>query len=241
MRRAALLLLWAAAAAAARPVAWPWHAKVDIALYAEALCPYCASYLANKAESLAHDYADIARLRLVPWGNARASPNGTVVCQHGEAEVGGGEGMKGAPRSPSRAGHPDYSPQCALNRLYACLIDAEPVNWLPVVACASGRYPDVDAAFDKCARRAGVNATAARACAAGKRGAALESAAMRDTDALIPAHAYVPWIVVDGLALGGAADAAGVVACAAWGGARPPVCARAPPGDDGWSVAAAAA
>lgn len=243
MRGVLLALLAASAAAAAtRPVAWPWHAKVDIVIYGEALCPYCASYLAKNAEALAHDYAAIARVRFVPWGNARARPNGTVVCQHGETEVrGGGRGAqrRGARHLPKSSPRPL---QCALNRVYACLIEAQPTNWLPVIACASAHYPDVDAALDKCARRSGVDAAAARECAAGARGAALEAAAMRETDALVPAHAYVPWVVVDDLALGSTAAAAGVVACAAWRGARPQACLRAPPGADGdLSVAGSAA
>lgn len=142
---------------------------------------------------------------LVPWGNARATPNGTVTCQHG----------------------PD---ECTLNALYACAIANEPRGrWLPLVACASAKHPKSLAAFDKCADRAGVNPAAVRACAASKRGAALVDAARRETGALVPPVEGVPWFVVERLPLGSDGGALGAVVCAAWRGPRPAVCYRPPP------------
>lgn len=203
------------AAAAPDAVAGWWHRRVDVVLYAEALCPYCAAWLADRALEFAHEYGGIAKLHVVPWGNARAAPDGAVACQHGADE-------------------------CLLNTLYACAIaDYHHTKWLPLLACASAKHPAVLKAFDKCAARAGVNATSVRACAASRRGGALADAARRETEALYPSHQGVPWFVVERLPVGGATSALGAVACAAWRGQRPAACYRLPPDEDGWSGVAA--
>jgi interferon gamma-inducible protein 30 len=206
-----LLLLLAATAAAAPPPAldgW-WHRRADTVLYAEALCPYCAAWLAKAALPFVHDLGGVAQLHAVFWGNARAAPDGEVTCQHGPEE-------------------------CELNRLYNCVVHGAPRSaWVPFLACASAHHPKVAAAVDKCAARTGVNATAARACAASRRGADLTEAARKQTEGLVPAHAGVPWFTVERLPVGGDSGALGVVACAAWRGPRPAACYRAPPDQGG--------
>lgn len=182
-----------------------WHRHVHVTLYLEALCPYCAAWLAKSALQFDHDYGSIAKLHVVPWGNARVAPGGAASCQHGEDE-------------------------CFLNTMYACAIHAYPrTHWLPLLACASSHYPSVMKAFDKCAGRAGVNATSVRACAESHHGAQLADEARRETEALIPQHSSVPWFVVERLPLGGESNALAAVVCAAWRGARPAVCYRPPP------------
>lgn len=186
-----------------------WHRRVDVTLYAEAMCPYCCAWLAKRALEFDHELGGIAKLRVVPWGNARAAPGGAVTCQHGDDE-------------------------CLLNRMYACAIDAHSrSHWLSLLQCASAKYPAVLKNFDKCAVRAGINATAVRACAAGRRGDDLIERARMETENLYPQHSGVPWFVVERLPVGGNSGALGAVACAAWRGTRPAACYRPPPDDDG--------
>lgn len=205
--RTLLVLTTAALAAAATPPpinGW-WHRRADVVLYAEALCPFCAAWLAHDALPFAHDLGAVAQLHAVFWGNARAAPDGSTTCQHGREE-------------------------CELNTLFNCVVAGERRSaWVPFLACVSAKHPKVGAAVDKCAARTGVNATAARACAASPRGAALTEAARAKTEGLFPAHSGVPWFTVERLPVGGDAGALGIVACAAWRGARPVACYRAPP------------
>lgn len=205
-----LLLLATAATLAAATLPPPhangwWHRRADVTLYAEALCPYCAGWLASQALPFVHDLGGVAQLHVVFWGNARAAPDGTVTCQHGDDE-------------------------CKLNTLFNCVVaDEHRRAWVPFLACVSAKHPRVAAAVDKCAARTGVNATAARACAASSRGASLTAAARAETEGLFPQHSGVPWFTVEKLPVGGDAGALGIVACAAWRGSRPAACYRAPP------------
>ena len=87
---ALLVLTSADAAAAATP-------PVNVTLYAEALCPYCAGFVANEAADLLGCWGDDVRLRVVPWGNAVR----TTVWEGGR---GGGWGLHGT--LPLKDGHP---------------------------------------------------------------------------------------------------------------------------------------
>nr|XP_009804806.1 PREDICTED: gamma-interferon-inducible lysosomal thiol reductase isoform X4 [Nicotiana sylvestris] len=56
--------------------------KVNLSLYYESLCPYCADFIVNKlAKVLETDLASIVNLRLVPWGNTQIAPNTSWICQ----------------------------------------------------------------------------------------------------------------------------------------------------------------
>ncbi|CAA2969911.1 Hypothetical predicted protein [Olea europaea subsp. europaea] len=58
--------------------------KVNLSLYYESLCPYCASFIVNElVKVFKTDLISIVNLRLVPWGNTQISPNNTWICQHG--------------------------------------------------------------------------------------------------------------------------------------------------------------
>lgn len=56
--------------------------KVNLSLYYESLCPYCASFIVNElVKVFKTDLISIVNLRLVPWGNTQISPNNTWICQ----------------------------------------------------------------------------------------------------------------------------------------------------------------
>lgn len=55
--------------------------KVNLSLYYETLCPYCASFISdNLVKVFQNDLDTIVNLRLVPWGNAFIVGNRTQ-CQ----------------------------------------------------------------------------------------------------------------------------------------------------------------
>ncbi|KAG5060489.1 hypothetical protein JHK87_001518 [Glycine soja] len=72
-----LLLLLVAPSSSGAP-----NEKVTLSLYYESLCPYRADFIVNHLVRLFQTgLISILNLRLVPWGNARIAPDGTVVCQ----------------------------------------------------------------------------------------------------------------------------------------------------------------
>jgi len=124
--------------------------------------------------------------------------------------------------------------------------------WLDVIACAEDGFPGVMAAFDTClaSKTDAATVAAVAECAAGPRGAAMIAAAAAATASLDPPHRYVPWLVVDGLPVGGQTAAnLGALVCAAYRGPRPAACSRSPPaaalggrrGGGGWGRGVGAA
>lgn len=55
---------------------------------------------------------------------------------------------------------------------------------------------------DQCATGTGFDPKALSECSANEEGADLEAQAALETKALNPKHTFVPWVVVDGIALG---------------------------------------
>ncbi|MFS7902802.1 putative gamma interferon inducible lysosomal thiol reductase GILT [Helianthus anomalus] len=56
--------------------------KVKLALYYEALCPSCTYFILNDLSKIFDNgLIDIVDLKLSPYGNAKISSNGTIVCQ----------------------------------------------------------------------------------------------------------------------------------------------------------------
>ncbi|XP_020597854.1 gamma-interferon-inducible lysosomal thiol reductase-like isoform X3 [Phalaenopsis equestris] len=61
--------------------------KVSLALYYEALCPFCSRFIVLSLSKIFSDgLISIVDLRLVPYGNAVIGPNSTIICQHGPSE-----------------------------------------------------------------------------------------------------------------------------------------------------------
>lgn len=55
---------------------------IVVSLYYESLCPYCAKFIVNQLVKVFEtDLVSIVRLRLVPWGNTKITPNNTWICQ----------------------------------------------------------------------------------------------------------------------------------------------------------------
>ncbi|RZS03675.1 hypothetical protein BHM03_00033878 [Ensete ventricosum] len=77
--------------------------KVSLSLYYEALCPFCSSFIVNHLPKIfSNGLISIVDLDLVPFGNARLDPNGSISCQHGQYE-------------------------CLLNTVEACAISSWPI------------------------------------------------------------------------------------------------------------------
>ncbi|RRT76628.1 hypothetical protein B296_00021995 [Ensete ventricosum] len=56
--------------------------KVSMSLYYEALCPFCSSFIVNHLPKIfSNGLISIVDLDLVPFGNARLDPNGSISCQ----------------------------------------------------------------------------------------------------------------------------------------------------------------
>ncbi|ONK62663.1 uncharacterized protein A4U43_C07F6570 [Asparagus officinalis] len=61
--------------------------KVSVAVYYESLCPYCSNFIVNYlAKIFDAGLIDIVDLKMIPYGNAKIKPNGTISCQHGPNE-----------------------------------------------------------------------------------------------------------------------------------------------------------
>ncbi|KAK4408959.1 Cinnamoyl-CoA reductase 1 [Sesamum angolense] len=56
--------------------------KVSFEVYYESLCPYCSNLIVNYLYKLVDsDLISITDFKLVPYGNAKIRPNGTITCQ----------------------------------------------------------------------------------------------------------------------------------------------------------------
>lgn len=56
--------------------------KVTFEVYYESLCPYCSNLIVNYLYKLFEsDLISITDLKLIPYGNAKIKPNGTITCQ----------------------------------------------------------------------------------------------------------------------------------------------------------------
>ena len=131
-------------------------------------------------------FTDMAVVSLHPYGNARESPkqNSTewdFTCQHGPIE-------------------------CVYNQLEACALDQVPAaQQFDFIKCIElndtsrtvGNYSEV---ANKCATEAKVEGVdKLLTCMNGPAGNALEHKIALATEALKPAHQYVPWLVADGV------------------------------------------
>ncbi|XP_076886472.1 gamma-interferon-responsive lysosomal thiol protein-like [Bidens hawaiensis] len=151
--------------------------KVKLTLYYEALCPSCADFIVNDLYKIFDDgLISIVDLKLSPYGNAKISSNGTIVCQHGEWE-------------------------CALNTVEACAIHAWPAvsGHFPFVSCVEKlnleeRYTK----WNTCFKKLDLDPKPIVDCYKSGIGHKLELQYADETAALKPPHKYVPWVVVDG-------------------------------------------
>ena len=90
--------------------------------------------------------------------------------------------------------------ECTLNRWEQCALGTYGRdNALPFIFCLedSSADPSEDKARS-CATRLGYDAGALEACTTSEQGDLYERSAGAITDALQPAHTWVPWVTVDG-------------------------------------------
>jgi C1A family cysteine protease len=110
-------------------------------------------------------------VNLLPYGNARTAPDGSVQCQHGDRE-------------------------CKANIWQSCAISLFPefTAHYPFVKCMEDSFVsqlDNAASF---AASSGPDLATLKACATGPLGEQFH----RDIGAKTGTHAYVPWVIVDG-------------------------------------------
>ncbi|KAK9807369.1 hypothetical protein WJX73_007815 [Symbiochloris irregularis] len=189
--------------------------KVEVDLFAEAGCPYCAHFtVTDVAPMFENGLSDLITFRYIAWGNAKnfTKPEGqrNISCQHGKTE-------------------------CELNRLISCATHLHPEqnDWFPFVKCIEEDPESATAA--KCALLAKLDLTEIQLCASGSLGDQLEAEAAAETNALQPAHQYVPWVVVNGIPLGSSYQSLQSVICVATNAQRPKACYDVPD-DDSLSV-----
>ena len=231
--------------------------RADLALYGEALCPDTAAYVTRLlAPLLASGVVGVgnrsaaAELRFVGYGNAAPAAGGGIECQHGKKVCGYGEeseksvlgGCVGRPAATRRCDSLSFPhlptphtphQECALNRALNCAQALAPSSFPATLTCYFGG--DLSASgLDTClTAHGGTAASPARvdACAKSEQGDSLEAAAREDTEGLAPPKkSFVPWVTVDGVALGAGCGDTGryvCVAAVARGGGVPAGCAAA--------------
>ncbi|KAM6574144.1 hypothetical protein CsatA_022471 [Cannabis sativa] len=149
--------------------------KVQVSLYYESLCPYCANFIVNHLVKLFQNgLISTVDLRLVPWGNASPNPDGSISCQHGVDE-------------------------CLLNTIEACTITVYPdVNrHFRFIHCVErlslqNRHNE----WQNCFQISGLG-TVPIDCYNTGYGNVIEHRYGNETAMLKPAHRFVPWVIVN--------------------------------------------
>ncbi|KAK8941007.1 hypothetical protein KSP39_PZI010544 [Platanthera zijinensis] len=182
--------------------------KVSLALFYEALCPFCSSFIVNSLSRILSDgLISIVDLRLVPFGNAQIGSHSSISCQHG-------------------------APECFLNTVEACAINAWPdvQQHFSFILCVEklvveNNYND----WESCFQRTGLDSHPLVDCYNSGHGQEIELQYASQTIALQPPHRYVPWVVVSGLPLYDDYDNFESHVCKAYQGELPIACQRLPP------------
>nr|XP_043636574.1 gamma-interferon-responsive lysosomal thiol protein-like isoform X1 [Erigeron canadensis] len=151
--------------------------KVSVALYYEALCPYCSDFIVNQlGKALFQDnLVSIVDLKMVPWGNTQLAPNNAWICQHG----------------------PD---ECSIDVAEACAIELLPQQGqgFKLIECIEnlnleGRHNE----WKSCMGLLKVNPKPIMDCHQTKQGFDLELKFAEETNQLKPPHRFVPWVLVN--------------------------------------------
>ncbi|KAM0868188.1 hypothetical protein ACQ4PT_041496 [Festuca glaucescens] len=179
-------------------------AKVPLALYYESLCPYCSRFIVNHLAGIFDDgLVDIVDLLLVPYGNAHVrDPNNTINCQHGPYE-------------------------CILNNVEACAIDAWPdlnVHFGFINCVEDLVMNNKQEEWESCFKKQNLDPKPVMECYGSEHGQKLSLEYGKQTDALVPPHKYVPWVVVDGEPLYDDYENFEAYVCKAYKGHPPKAC-----------------
>ena len=158
--------------------------KVQIDLYYESQCPACRDQVTRNFKTAMNTpgFLDMADVRLHPYGNARETLKSdntwAFSCQHGEAE-------------------------CQYNYMETCALNYQ-TNWLQTfnfIACVEGQdySTNYDSVAQTCAAQNNItDVNSIQTCMRSTMGNTLEHKVALQTDALVPSHRYVPWLVANG-------------------------------------------
>lgn len=181
---------------------------VRVDFYGESLCPDCRHMVLDVLQPIMKQQSlwSLVDLRYIAYGNVRTTADGSIQCQHGDLE-------------------------CLYNRYINCAQQdgAETDAWFGFVACMAEslgglRGKDGEKYAEKCAEENGYSGQKMKECATGSVGKELEKLAGSETDALVPKHTFVPWIVVNGAAIGSDFENLDRYICAALDGNMPEAC-----------------
>ncbi len=194
--------------------------KVNVTLYGESLCPDCRHMVLEViAPMLEKGLGDVMSLRYVAYGNVRsgkADGEGSqgIKCQHGAQE-------------------------CLMNKYINCaqvdgVGNSDAAVWFPYVTCLADDLAPLRSPGEygnrarECATQSGLSASRLKKCAEGSQGEALERQAGEETDGLVPGHSFVPWMLVNGAAVGSDYDNLDRFVCvgSGSGGAMPAACSE---------------
>jgi interferon gamma-inducible protein 30 len=183
------------------------HPLVKVDFYGESLCPDCQHMVRDVLAPLFDNgVSKLMELRYIAYGNVRGdlTKGEQISCQHGAEE-------------------------CKYNRYINCAqnsLEHDQEKWFPYVLCMAEHMSDLTNSANACAEKVGLKSSDILECAAGSEGNAFELEAAKETGALEPKHTFVPWVVVNGIPLGGAFEDLQAYVCAASppGVGRPPAC-----------------
>lgn len=185
----------------------PAGEKVRVDFYGESLCPDCRHMVLDVLQPIMDQgLGSFIDLKYIAYGNVRkTNDDGSPQCQHGEME-------------------------CLYNKYINCAQEMDTSGaWFGYVSCMADelgalRGATGDSRAEKCANDNGFSPAKLKQCADGEKGKSLEKLAASETDALVPKHTFVPWIVVNGAAIGSDFDNLDRYICAALGKDMPDAC-----------------
>lgn len=183
----------------------PSGEKVRVDFYGESLCPDCRHMMLDVLHPIMDKgLGPFIELRYIAWGNVRKMNGDTPQCQHGELE-------------------------CLYNRYINCAQEMNSDSWFGYVSCLAEdlgalRKDDGESRAEQCAKDNGMSHVNLKTCATGDKGRSLEKLAQSDTEALVPQHTFVPWIIVNGAAIGNTFENLDRYICAAMVGDLPEAC-----------------
>ncbi|GMT14901.1 hypothetical protein PFISCL1PPCAC_6198, partial [Pristionchus fissidentatus] len=164
-----------------------YNQPVLITLLYESLCPGCQKFITEELypKVLKNFASEFAKIELVPYGNAKISPEGEITCQHGEEE-------------------------CNINKFESCLIAALPDQnqFVPAIHCIETQLKvkvEFMDAVEKCFETLSIGMdirTMIQSCMVTHESANLQKAAAARTDNVYPdKHDHVPWVLFNNVSL----------------------------------------
>ncbi|KAL9428713.1 hypothetical protein AB3S75_030660 [Citrus x aurantiifolia] len=159
--------------------------KVNLSVYYESLSDTGAEFISHDlGKVFEKGLTSIVNLRLIPWGKAQiVEPNETIVCEHGEDE-------------------------CYFNVIHACAIKAWPEQLLhfTFIKCLEetswGPTLDKEKVWRTCCQNLKLSPNLIKDCYDNGTGRWLELIYAAETERLKPPIQFVPWLTLNGDAVG---------------------------------------